>query len=105
YPINTFNEETGLIVTPDGAYGLFSSNLKGGYGDMDIYRFKMPESKKPLPITYVKGIVTDRDTKAFLEAKVQVVNLKTRKIEYNDYTSAETGDFLAVMPIGGNYAF
>jgi hypothetical protein len=105
YPINTFNEETGLIVTPDGNYGLFSSNLKGGYGDMDIYQFKMPESKKPLPITYVKGIVTDKETNAFLEAKVQVVNLKNRKIEYNDYTSAETGDFLAVMPIGGNYAF
>ncbi|MFA4870631.1 MAG: OmpA family protein [Pedobacter sp.] len=105
YPINTFNEETGLIVTPDGNYGLFSSNLKGGYGDMDIYQFKMPESKKPLPITYVKGIVTDRETNAFLEAKVQVVNLKSRKIEYSDYTSVETGDFLAVMPIGGNYAF
>jgi hypothetical protein len=105
YPINTFNEETGLIVTPDGNYGLFSSNLKGGYGDMDIYKFKMPESKKPLPITYVKGIVTDKETNAFLEAKVQVVNLKNRKIEYSDYTSAETGDFLAVMPIGGNYAF
>ncbi|MNY15895.1 putative lipoprotein YiaD precursor [compost metagenome] len=72
---------------------------------MDIYQFKMPESKKPLPITYVKGIVTDKETNAFLEAKVQVVNLKNRKIEYNDYTSAETGDFLAVMPIGGNYAF
>lgn len=105
YPINTFNEETGLIVTPDGINGLFSSNLKGGFGDMDIYQFKIPESKKPRPITYVKGIVTDKETKAFLEAKVQVVNLSTRKIEYSDYTSAATGDFLVVMPIGSNYAF
>ncbi|ACU04271.1 OmpA family protein [Pedobacter heparinus] len=105
YPINTFNEETGLIVTPDGTYGLFSSNLKGGYGDMDIYQFKMPENKKPLPITYVKGIVTDKESKVFLEAKVQVVNLKTKKVDYSDYTSKETGDFLAVMPLGGNYAF
>jgi outer membrane protein OmpA-like peptidoglycan-associated protein/Tol biopolymer transport system component len=105
YPINTFNEETGLIVTPDGSYGLFSSNLKGGLGDMDIYQFMMPASKKPMPITYVKGIVTDKESKAFLEAKVQVVNLKTKKITYNDYTSKETGDFLAVMPIGGDYAF
>ncbi len=105
YPINTFNEETGLIVSPDGTFGLFSSNLKGGFGDMDIYQFKMPENKKPLPISYVKGIVTDKETNAFLEAKIQVVNLKTGKIEYNDYTSVETGDFLAVMPIGGNYAF
>lgn len=105
YPINTFNEETGLIVTPDGTHGLFSSNLKGGYGDMDIYQFKIPESKKPFPITYVKGIVTDRTTNAFLEAKVQAVNLKTKKVTYHDFTSAETGDFLAVMPIGDDYAF
>ncbi|WP_316811981.1 OmpA family protein [Pedobacter heparinus] len=105
YPINTFNEETGLIVTPDGKYGLFSSMLKGGYGDMDIYQFNMPEPKKPLPITYVKGLVTDKETKAFLDAKVEVVNLKTKKIAYSDHTSAATGDFLAVMPIGGNYSF
>ncbi|SMC96500.1 OmpA family protein [Pedobacter africanus] len=105
YPINTFNEETGLIVTPDGNHALFSSNLKGGLGDMDIYQFKMPDAKKPQPITYVKGIVTDKESKAFLEAHVQVVNLKTRKMVYQDYTSAATGEFLAVMPLGENYAF
>lgn len=105
YPINTFNEETGLIVTPDGNEGLFSSNFKGGYGDMDIYIFKMPENKKPLPITYVKGIVKDQETGAFLEAKVQVVNLKNKHVEYNDFTSKENGDFLTVIPIGGNYSF
>jgi outer membrane protein OmpA-like peptidoglycan-associated protein len=105
YPINTFNEETGLIVTPDGTEGLFSSNLKGGYGDMDIYRFKMPADKKPMPITYVKGVVKDKETGKFLEAQVQVVNLKSKNTEYNDFTSAENGEFLAVMPIGGNYLF
>ncbi|MNY24680.1 Outer membrane porin F precursor [compost metagenome] len=72
---------------------------------MDIYQFRMPEHKKPLPITYVKGIVTDKESRAFLEANVQVVNLKTRKVVYNDFTSKETGDFMAVMPIGSNYAF
>ncbi|HMI04778.1 MAG TPA: OmpA family protein [Pedobacter sp.] len=105
YPINTFNEETGLIVTPDGTEGLFSSNLKGGYGDMDIYQFKMPADKKPMPITYVKGIVKDKETGKFLEARVQVVNLKSKNTEYDDFTSAENGEFLAVMPIGGNYLF
>ncbi|RYE39320.1 MAG: hypothetical protein EOP48_25930, partial [Sphingobacteriales bacterium] len=105
YPINTFNEETGLIVSPDGSQGLFSSDLKGGFGDMDIYKFKMPADKKPKPITYVKGIVNDKETGKFLEAQVQVVNLGNKKTEYDDYTSAENGEFLSVMPIGGNYAF
>jgi len=105
YPINTFNEETGLVVSPDGSQGMFSSVLKDGFGDMDIYSFQMPAAAKPLPITYVKGIVRDALTRNFLEAKVQVTNLKTKEVKFNDYTSAEDGSFLAVMPIGGIYAF
>jgi len=105
YPINTFNEETGLMVTPDGATGMFSSILKEGRGDMDIYSFNMPVSAKPLPITYVKGIVRDKESKALLEARVQVVDLKTKETKFSDYTSPEDGAFLAVMPIGSTYAF
>jgi outer membrane protein OmpA-like peptidoglycan-associated protein/tetratricopeptide (TPR) repeat protein len=104
YPINTFKEETGLIVSPDGTQGLFSSNLEGGLGDMDIYHFQMPLDKKPMPITYVKGNVSDKETGAFLDAEVQLVNLKSEDIAYNDYTSPENGEFLAVTALGGNYA-
>lgn len=106
YPINTFNEEVGLIVTADGTEGLFSSNIKnGGFGDLDIYHFKLPENVKPLPITYVKGIVKDKDTKELLAANVLVIDLATNNPVFNDYTSAETGDFMAVMPIGSKYSF
>lgn len=104
YPINTFNEETGLIVTPDGQEGLFSSNLKDGFGDLDLYKFKMPASAKPQRITYVKGIVMDKETCSPLESTVLVVDLKSKKKQYYDYTSKETGTFLAVMPIGSSYA-
>ncbi|MGY4384194.1 outer membrane protein OmpA-like peptidoglycan-associated protein [Pedobacter sp. UYP24] len=105
YPINTFNEETGLIVTPEGSEGLFSADLKGGYGDMDIYQFKMPEDKRPNPIAYVKGTIKDKETGAFLDAEVQIVNLKEGTIVYRDYTSSQNGAFLAVMPVGASYAF
>jgi len=105
YPINTFNDETGLMVSPDGTLGMFSSILKDGFGDMDIYSFNLPAAAKPLPITYVKGIVRDKETRNFLEAKIQVVNLKTKENKFNDYTSKDNGEFLAVMPIGSTYAF
>lgn len=104
YPINTFNEETGLIVTPDGQEGLFSSNLKDGYGDLDLYQFRMPANAKPRAITYVKGIVLDKETLEPLASTVLVVNLTTKMKQYNDYTAKQTGTFLAVMPIGGSYA-
>jgi outer membrane protein OmpA-like peptidoglycan-associated protein/Tol biopolymer transport system component len=106
YPINTYNEEIGLTVSADGNEGLFSSNMEGGgFGDLDIYHFTLPEKAKPLPVTYVKGIVRDRETKALLEASVLIVNLKTGIAVFNDYTSSETGDFLAVMPLGSDYSF
>jgi len=105
YPINTSSEETGLMVTPDGSQGMFSSVLQDGFGDMDIYSFDLPAAAKPLPITYVKGIVRDKETRNFLEAKVQVVNLKTKETKFNDFTSKENGEFLAVMPLGSAYAF
>jgi len=103
YPINTYNEEMGLIVTPDGSEGLFSANISGGYGDMDIYRFKMPEVTKPQAITYVKGIVRDKETRQVMQSKILVTDLNTDKKQFNDFTS-ENGDFLAIMPIGSSYA-
>lgn len=106
FPINTFNDETGFIVTSDGSEGYFSSDIKNaGFGNFDIYRFKIPAQIKPLPISYVKGIVRDKTTKKVLSANVLVVDLKNNNPVFNDYTSAETGDFLAVMPIGSQYLF
>jgi len=105
YPINSFEDESGLIVSADGNLGFFSSNLNGGFGKQDIYSFGIPADVKPLKVTYVKGTVRDRETKKTIESNVQVVDLKTNKTVFDDYTDTETGEFLAVMPVGGNYLF
>lgn len=105
YPINTFNEENGLIISADGTTGMFSSNNKNGFGGKDIYYFDIPESIKPLPVTYVKGSIKDKGTKEALEGYVQVINLKNNKAVFNDYSNTATGNFLAVMPLGSNYLF
>ena len=105
YPINSYEDENGLIVSADGNFGMFSSNLKNGFGVQDIYRFGIPEIAKPLKINYVKGIVKDKDTKKTIESNVQVIDLKTNKPVFDDYTDPETGQFLAVMPVGSNYLF
>ena len=105
YPINSFDDESGLVVSADGNFGLFSSNLKNGFGTQDIYSFGIPEQARPLKVTYVKGIVRDKDSKRTIESNVQVVDLKTNKTVFDDYTDAETGQFLAVMPVGSDYLF
>ncbi|TCD04155.1 tetratricopeptide repeat protein [Pedobacter frigidisoli] len=105
YPINSFEDESGLIVSADGNFGMFSSNLKDGFGGQDIYSFGIPETAKPLKVSYVKGIVRDKDSKKTIESNVQVIDLTSNKTVFDDYTDPETGQFLAVMPIGSNYLF
>ncbi len=105
YPINTHREESGLMVSADGKTGYFSTVREDGFGDMDIYQFQLPDHLKPLPVTYVKGVVRDEETRQLLEANLLIVDLKTNLAIYNDYTSPETGDFLAVIPIGSTYSF
>jgi len=105
FPINSFEDESGLIVSADGNSGMFSSNLKDGFGGQDIYSFGIPDNAKPLKVSYVKGIVRDKDTKKTIESNVQVIDLKSNKTVFDDYTDPETGQFLAVMPIGSDYLF
>lgn len=105
FPVNSFDDESGLVVSADGNFGMFSSNLKDGSGGQDIYSFGIPETAKPLKVSYVKGIVKDKDSKKTIESNVQVIDLKSNKIVFDDYTDAETGQFLAVMPVGSVYLF
>ncbi|TDG36120.1 hypothetical protein EZJ43_10595 [Pedobacter changchengzhani] len=105
FPINSFENESGLAVSADGNLGLFSSNLAGGFGGQDIYCFGIPDEAKPAKITYVKGIVKDKDSKKTIESNVQVIDLNTNKTVFDDYTDEKTGEFLAVLPLGGNYLF
>jgi len=102
-PINTFNEETGLAVSPDGSKAYFSAILKDGYGDMDIYQFDLPPAIRPKEITYVKGNVKDKETGKPLSASIKVVNLQSKQNQFNDFTNEATGAFLAVMPAGHSY--
>jgi outer membrane protein OmpA-like peptidoglycan-associated protein/Tol biopolymer transport system component len=106
YPINSFNDETGFIVTANGNEGLFSSDFKnGGFGNFDIYRFKIPSSIKPNPTTYIKGIVKDSKSKNLLSASVLVVDIQSNTAVFNDFTDEETASFLTVTPIGSKYLF
>lgn len=105
YPINSFENESGLIVSADGNLGMFSSSLKDGFGKQDIYSFGIPESAKPMKVSYVKGVVRDKDSKKTIESNVQVIDLKRNKTVFDDYTDPETGQFLAVMPVGSDYLF
>lgn len=103
YPINTFGEESGLTISSDGRTAFFASDQKGGFGGLDIYSFDLPVALRPAKVTYVKGTVFDADSREMLDGKIQIINLNTNQVVFDDISDFETGEFLATMAIGKTF--
>ena len=101
YPINTYNDEMGLIIESGGEKAYFSSrrdNLNG----KDIFYFNLYESIRPDPVAYLKGKVSDKETGKLLKADYELINLsKTKTVIHN--TTDGSGNFLVCLPSGYNY--
>ncbi len=50
YPVNTIDNESGLVVNASGKVAYFSSDRYGGFGQMDIYQFKLPDEVQAFPV-------------------------------------------------------
>jgi outer membrane protein OmpA-like peptidoglycan-associated protein len=103
YPINTSKDENSFHVTAEGQYALFASERPGGKGGLDLYRFKLPEFARPMRVSYVEGIVSDKVSYKKLEAKLELVDMETGKVVANTYSNQGTGDFLLCLPPGKDY--
>lgn len=104
YPINTFKDENSTLVSSDGEFAYFASNRDGGFGSLDLYSFIMPESKRPIKTTYMKGKVFDVETKAPLAADFQLVDLKTGKMFKRAVANRGNGEFIVALPINKDFA-
>lgn len=104
YPINTPYDENSLMVSPDGEIGFFASNREGGYGDLDIYYFEMPEKMRPTKTLYFEGLVFDANSKVPLSGKFKLVDLKTGKEVIRSEADKVTGSFMVSLPVNREYA-
>ena len=104
YPINTPGDEIGIYVTADGKWAYFASEQPDTKGGMDIYKFELPESIRPFPVSYVKGTVTDKANGSALGSKIQFFDLGTGMIYSSASSDPKTGEYLATLPTGKNYA-
>jgi len=104
YPINTFNDENSLLVDASGKLAYFASDREGGYGDLDLYQFEMPEHAKPKKVNYLKGKVYDATTKKPIAAQFELIDLKTGKVAVASFADEATGEYLVSLPIDKEYA-
>lgn len=102
YPINSYKDDNSLLVDPSGKIAYFASNREGGFGNLDIYWFELPEDIRPEKLTYVKGKVYNAKTKEPLEAKFELFDLETQQNVTESY-SDKAGQFLVTLTANKNY--
>ena len=104
YPINTHHDENSLMVSGDGKRGYFASDRPGGYGNLDLYSFQIPEQFRPSPITYLKGRVYDEKSLEPLSASFYLIDLNSGEIVVKSTSDPSDGSFLVALPFGRSYA-
>jgi outer membrane protein OmpA-like peptidoglycan-associated protein len=109
-PINTKTDEGLLVVSLRGDQAYYASDRATAEGtatpgtiNYDIYEFELYPEARPQPVTYVQARVFHAETKEPLTAFTEFVNL-SKNIVWTASETAPDGTFLAVLPIGADYA-
>jgi outer membrane protein OmpA-like peptidoglycan-associated protein/tetratricopeptide (TPR) repeat protein len=102
YPINTNKDEFGLIVNSTGSRAYFASDI-GENNGRDIYYFDLPIPVRPNQVSFMKGIVYDKETQQRLRADFELIDLHTRKVENQSQSDSITGEFIVCIPVNRNY--
>ncbi len=80
-PINSPDDDFSFILDEDDKIGYFTSNRLGGLGSDDIYAFQQIDDLITNCNQYLKGTVTDAETRALLPgARVTLFNEKLEKL-------------------------
>lgn len=104
YPINTHNEEVGLVVNARGTTAYYSSNRRSGE-DTDIYAFDLPEKSRPVPVSYITGRVYDSHNMRGISARFQLIDLNSGSVIMESTSREREGDYFITLPSGKEYAF
>ncbi len=104
YPINTFADENSLMVSANGDMAYFASNREGGYGDLDIYSFTMPNELKPTKTIYFEGVVFDANSSKPIPGHFELINLNTNELVIISDADKITGEFMVSLPLNCEYA-
>ncbi len=81
HPLNTDQDEHGLVVSADGHTAYFASGRFQGAGDLDIFGFELPKEARPDDILLVKGEVRNEKGELVKDATVEIEYMDTRKVE------------------------
>jgi len=102
YPINTHNDEFGLIVNAAGSRAFYASD-RNKENNRDIYSFTLHEEARPVASSYMRGKVYDAKTKQPLKARFELTSIDSGRVIMESYSDSQTGSFLVCIPTNNNY--
>ncbi len=82
-PVNSSYRELGFFLSADGRTGYFSSNRRGGFGGMDIYKFELSRELESHPITFVEGFVRDSISRQPVQTVLRIKGQKAVQTDEN----------------------
>ena len=94
YPINTWGDESSLIVSKNYSYGFFSSDRKNSKDlNLDLYYFDFPKILKTNKVIELSGLIVDRISYNYLpNCKLSFFDLNGKNIG-NTFSQSD-GSFL-----------
>ena len=121
WPVNSPDDDLFFVLTANGSTGHFSSVRPNGSGEDDLYRVDfLPEAKPEetaammgsgMPGTSngaktvtLRGKVMDLKMLAGMEATIELLDLNDGRVVLTFTSDAKTGEYMAVVPGGHNYA-
>lgn len=102
--LNTPEWDAYFTIPASGDYCYFVSS-KGSYGNLDVFRAKLPESLRPSPVVLVSGKVFDKKTGNPIEAAIKYEMLPEGKEVGIAHSSPKTGEYKITLPAGALYGF
>lgn len=98
YPINTENDELGLIVSTNGKRVFFSSRTYNKDGNWDIYSASLYEGARPKKVLFVKGRLTDEKGRDVTDAQVGLKGVKSKETT-EGMVDAYSGKYAVAVPV------
>jgi outer membrane protein OmpA-like peptidoglycan-associated protein len=103
--INTGQSDIFFSLPSNGDYAYFSSSGNQSNGQLDLYRLRIPDLFKPLPVIEISGRVLDKFSRKPIRAKIVYENLSENKeLGIND-SDPSTGKYKIAIPVGAKYGY
>jgi OmpA-OmpF porin, OOP family len=105
-PINNHDDQYSLFITANGKKGYYSheETREDGHAFSKIFEIMIPEENwLKFRSNYVKGTVRDKDSKQVLRARIELIDLKSKRVESRVESDSLSGKYLIVLTQGAEY--